>query len=129
LTAHTLHRCFIPQVDSLSWLKMLTPEIGMATSALMDYIPEIGRIVFTLAEFCSFVGAHRPLQLTKITSTACYVQDVGVVPHRFLVIELLLRGRKTIYLRLDRAMAKDVSVWRFFKASGETMANDAVCAH
>jgi hypothetical protein len=86
----------------------------------------MGRIVLTLAELCSYVDAHRPLQLARIVSTECYIEDAGGVLHRFLVIELRMPGRNTVWLRLDRRMAKSVSFWGFLMASGETVANDVV---
>ena len=135
--ADTLPQIAFPlQVDFLSTLRILAPAIGSASSAsspgnflTTGIVPEIGRIVLTLAELCSYVDVHRPLQLARIVSTACYAEDAGSVIHRFLVIELHMPGRKTIWLRLDRRMANNVSFWDFLKASGETAANDAVCAH
>jgi hypothetical protein len=121
-----------PQVDFLSTLKALTPAIRFASASspgnilATGVVPQIGRIVLTLAELCSYVDAHRPLQLAKILSTECYAEDAGGVLHRFLVIELRLPGRETIWLRLDRKMANNVSFWKFLMASGETPANDVV---
>jgi hypothetical protein len=100
------------------------PPIG---SAFSTSSPEMGRMVFTLAELCTRVDNNPQLRLARIVSTECYTQDAGGILHRFLVMELRMPSRDTLWLRLDRRMAKDVSFWGFVKASGETEANDAVC--
>jgi len=83
--------------------------------------------VFSLKGFCSFVDSHRPLQLSKIVSIACYAEGSGCITHRFLVIEVRMPGRETIWLRLDRTMARKVSSFQLVIASGATVANDMVC--
>ncbi|KAF8315887.1 hypothetical protein DL93DRAFT_817058 [Clavulina sp. PMI_390] len=89
-------------------------------------IPEIGRIVLSLAELCALMDSNRALQLGKIVSTECYAEEISGVIHRFLVVEVRLLGKRTVWLRLDRRMERNVSYWQFLWASGETAANDMV---
>jgi hypothetical protein len=112
-------KCFPLQVDFLATLRM---PWGSSSSSS----PQMGREVLTLAELCARVDNNPPLRLAKIVSTECYTQKAGSVFHRFLVMELRMPNRDTLWLRLDRRMAKDAGYWDLVMGLGQTEADDAV---
>ncbi|KAF8290244.1 hypothetical protein DL93DRAFT_1099596 [Clavulina sp. PMI_390] len=94
-------------------------------SALSNMFLSTGKVVeLSLSDFCAYVNARRSLEEVKITSMESYYELVGVVKHRFIVLELCHQGQENIWLRLDRLRGKGVSVLRFVAARGKTIAND-----
>ncbi|KAF8319765.1 hypothetical protein DL93DRAFT_2094689 [Clavulina sp. PMI_390] len=87
-------------------------------------VPTTGAYELPLREFCTFVDEHRSLQRAMIISVEGYYELIGLVKHRFVVLELCRHGQQNIWLRLDRRRGKGVSMLQFVAARGITMAND-----
>lgn len=75
---------------------------------------------------CDLVTKHKSLQRARIVSAECYAEKLGVVMHRFVILELKREGRKDIYLRLDRRRERNISTLNFLAASGTSLSNDTV---
>ncbi|KAF8310025.1 hypothetical protein DL93DRAFT_2230586 [Clavulina sp. PMI_390] len=88
------------------------------------FLPTAGVIELSLSDFCAYVNERRSLQRATIVSVEGYHQTVGVVKHRFVLLELSRHGQKNIWLRLDRRRGKGVSILQFVAARGRTLAND-----
>jgi len=89
-------------------------------------IPVFGFQTLSAQELCEFVPTSRSLQSAQIVSIEGYLQMIGVVPHRFLVIHLQREGRKDAWLRLDRRTDSSVGTMRLIARGGRTKANDLV---
>ncbi|KAF8300169.1 hypothetical protein DL93DRAFT_577634 [Clavulina sp. PMI_390] len=92
------------------------------------FLPTTGAIELSLSEFCAYVDERRSLQRATIVAVEGYHQTIGIVKHRFALLEISRKAQKNIWLRLDRRRGKGVSVLRFVAARGKTMANDVVGA-
>lgn len=86
-----------------------------------------GVLQLDLSELCDLIAARSSLARAEIVSAECYVQRIGLINHRFLILHLRREGRKDIYLRIDRRAARDVSLTELVWASGQTHAQDEVC--
>jgi hypothetical protein len=89
-------------------------------------VPDAGKLGMPLKEFCDYIDAHQCLQQAEISSTECYAEQHGAITHRFLILELRRRNRRTIWLRLDRRLGKNTSTMSFLRSLGVTEANDVV---
>lgn len=68
------------------------------------------------------------MQQAEIVAAEGYKEWTGRgVLHRFLALELRRPHRKTIWLRIDRRRAPEVSAFRFLASRASTPANDTVC--
>lgn len=101
-----------------------TPTISSTDTV----ISSDGRLKLLLEDLCKIVDEHRSMQLAEIVATEGYSEWTGTVVHRFLILELQRVGRKSIWLRIDRQRAQDVSALRFLAARASTPANDTVGA-
>ena len=86
-----------------------------------------GVLQLDLSELCDLIAARGSLSQAEIVSAECYVQHVGLINHRFLILHLQRGGRKDIYLRIDRRADSDVSLTELVWASGQTRARDEAC--
>ena len=89
-------------------------------------VPHVGRIYMQLDDLCAYIDVHPSLQQAEIVATECYVEAARAVKHRFLIVELRRRGRKDVFLRLDRRREEGVPIAKFVLWSGKTKANDVV---
>ncbi|KAF8290245.1 hypothetical protein DL93DRAFT_1099589 [Clavulina sp. PMI_390] len=106
-----------------------TPSRNSTVSTVSDiFVPTSGAIELSLTEFCAFVNERRSLQRARIVSVEGYYEFVGIVKHRFVLLELSCNHQHNIWLRLDRRRGKGVSIWQFIAARGSTVANDLVRA-
>ncbi|KAF8292331.1 hypothetical protein DL93DRAFT_2174103 [Clavulina sp. PMI_390] len=87
-------------------------------------VPTSGVIELSLGDFCDYVDEYALLKEAVVVSVEGYRQRVGLVQHRFVVIELSRNSHRNIWLRLDRRIERGISLLRFVRASGETNAND-----
>jgi hypothetical protein len=84
----------------------------------------------SLSDLCDLIDEHSSLKSATILSASCYSQIiVGVVKHRFLILELARTGRKKLWLRLDRRTDPVIGKIRFVLNLGKTPANDVVSPH
>jgi len=103
-------------------LSRTSTRLSVATAATA--VPRLGVMDLSLSDTCKYISDHPSLQEAEIVSTECYVQNLGGVMHRFLLLELRRANRKDVWLRLDRRRGGNVSLLRFFALSGVTKAND-----
>ncbi|KAF8305953.1 hypothetical protein DL93DRAFT_289270 [Clavulina sp. PMI_390] len=89
-------------------------------------VPTSGVIELSLGDFCDYVDEYALLKEAVVVSVEGYRQRVGIVQHRFVVIELSNNSQRNVWLRLDRRVERGISLLRFVRASGETNANDRV---
>ena len=108
----------------MSQVSLASVSSTTTTSSTLTAVPSYGTIDFSLADVCSYIDAHRSLQTAEIISCECYSERAGIVMHRFLLMQLWRRGKKDIWLRLDRRMAKNTSLRRFLAAAGTTSTLD-----
>lgn len=89
-------------------------------------VPQYGQRKISLERLCGVIGEHRSMRQAEIVTAEGYKEWTGRVLHRFLVLELRRPERKTIWLRIDRRRATEVSVLRFLASRASTPANDTV---
>lgn len=83
-------------------------------------------LVLPLYQLCQLILRHRSLVRAEITMTETYAEQIGIITHRFLLLELQRHdGKKPIWLRLDRRTGH-VSTFKFLRESLETPSNDLV---
>lgn len=75
---------------------------------------------------CDFILKHPSLQTALIMSTETYGEKMGMVFHRFLILELSRPGKKDIWLRIERKREQYISTFSFLAASGVSRSNDVV---
>lgn len=106
----------------------LTHDLSLVRSYMRDssgtILPVIGVLGLSLSEFCDLIWNYQ----SEIISREGYVQVIGRVQHRFLVLELQRDGKKPIWVafRLDRRRSTKVSVLGVLCAATSTPANDTV---
>ena len=89
-------------------------------------VPINGFHEMSTLEFCDTVQRSRSLKSAKIMSIKGYLQMLGIIPHRFLVIHLQRDERKDAWLRLDRRTDRSVGTTRLIVQGGVTESNDTV---
>src|ERR1700733_9309618 len=80
-----------------------------SAESVESVVPNAGGLDMPLKEFCDYIDAHRCLQQADIASTECYAEQTGGITHRFLILELRRRNRRTVWLRLDRRSGRNTS--------------------
>lgn len=85
-----------------------------------------GTLVHSFAKFCAKVRSSRSLGKAIIQSVECYRQSSGPVMHRFLLFHLRRRKRRDIWLRIDRQLAPNLTLPKFFARYFQSAANDSV---
>lgn len=126
------------QVEELSTNSTLT---RVSTSSSVNSTVSTSTVIPTnaggygmpLEHLCRLISSYPSLQDAEIVASACYTKRitsiVGIaVLHRYLVLELRREGKKTIWVRLDRARSKASESRPFLRALGQTRANDVVSA-
>lgn len=81
---------------------------------------------FTFTGFCDKVRSSCSLGRAKIESIECYRQPSGPVMHRFLLLHLKRPGRSDIWLRIDRQLAPNLTLPKFFARYFQSASNDSV---
>lgn len=89
-------------------------------------LPRIGVLNLSLLQLTELIEEHRSLQCADILSCEGYIQRIGAVKHRFVVLELVRRERKPVWLRLDRRRSTKVSALQFLRSAASTPSNDTV---
>lgn len=84
------------------------PHASSAETVVTDSATSTHNLSIT--KFCSLVGTHRSLQRAEILSAECYTEPVGMLLHRFLVLELRIAGKEPIFVRIDRRRSREYSV-------------------
>lgn len=97
-----------------------------SVSSVNSLLPKIGVLGLSLSQLNELVAEHRSLQQARIVSSESYVQRIGAVKHRFLLLELVRPEKKRIWLRLDRRRSTKVSALGFLRAAASTPSNDTV---
>lgn len=93
-------------------------------------VAEGGTLSMHLQILCNYIKDHNSLSNGTILSASTYTQRTSlVVKHRFLLLHLRRKGKRDIWLRLDRLRSRDLAVLGFVFAGGQVEANDIVsCA-
>lgn len=114
-----------PHVSEINTYTRLvrTDTTHTAYSMLLD----VGKLVYTFAEFCTKVRLSRSLGKARVVSIECYRQSAGPVTHRFLLLHLRRYKRNDIWLRIDRQLAPNLTLPKFFARYFQSAANDSVC--
>lgn len=95
------------------------------SSHSINTLPIEGILCIELLNLCDMINANMSLRQAEILTTECYTQKVAAgVLHRFLVLELRRKGRKNVWLRLDRRAGR--SALSLVRALGSSPANDIV---
>lgn len=84
-----------------------------------------GILVLKIDEFCDYIKANPPLQTAEIMSTETY-SIRGTVLHRFLVLKIGRRGKKDLWLRIERRPDKRVTQLGLVSRGFTTQADDTV---
>ncbi|KAF8309931.1 hypothetical protein DL93DRAFT_2230647 [Clavulina sp. PMI_390] len=100
------------------------PLARTSTSDTTGTVISHGLFYLSLSELCDLIETRASLSNAEILFVECYCQRVNFITHRFLVLHLRRKGRKDIYLRLDRRAANDVGLTRLVLARGQTQARD-----
>jgi hypothetical protein len=100
----------IPLTDTLSTL-----DVGIASSKPLTLL---------LSEFCSLVARHQSLQNADILTTEVHTEQIGAIPHKFLLLEIRRSSGQPIWLRLDRRTGR--TALRVMVGIGVVPAHDVV---
>lgn len=99
---------------------------GMQSLASVNTVVSQEVLVLPLHHLCEVIVRHRSLVHAEITMTETYAEQIGIITHRFLLLELHRGGgKKPIWLRLDRRTGH-VSAFKFLRESMTTPSNDIV---
>lgn len=84
-----------------------------------------------LKHLCQLITEYPSLQTAEIVKSECYARRIaslaGVeIVHRYLVLELRRKGKKPIWVRLDRTSDKAASRLHMVRSGGRTKDNDTV---
>jgi hypothetical protein len=101
-------------------------RLRVFSAASENSVDQYGAVVLSLPQLCDVIDRHRSLQRAEIVSTEGYVERLGAITHRFLVLLLRRQGRKPVYLRLDRRLGRNTSTFHLLRSNGSTPANDVV---
>ena len=99
---------------------------SVRANASSSAVPDFGKIDLKLSELCAYVNQSTELQEARIVATEEYAEVGGTVTHRFLVLELRRHNLNDAWLRLDRRIGENTSIWKFLTLSCVTEANDEV---
>lgn len=84
-------------------------------------------LMMGLSILCDYIHDHKSLASAEIMSASTYTQrSKMLVKHRFLLLHLRRKGKKEVYLRLDRLRSEELSAAGFVAAGGQVAANDIV---
>ncbi|KAF8310693.1 hypothetical protein DL93DRAFT_2084298 [Clavulina sp. PMI_390] len=86
-------------------------------------IPTRGKVDWSLGDFCDQVEETVSLREGSLVEVEGYSQSSNGITHRFVMLAMMPFGGSRAWIRLDRRMAS-VSMLKFLKASGSTLAND-----
>ena len=125
LTISSRHRP--PTVVSSRTRRSRLSRLRVFSTTSENSVDQYGSVILSLSQLCEVIDRHRSLQRAEIISTEGYVERLGAIIHRFLVLLLRRSGRKPVYLRLDRRLGKNTSALHLLRSSGSTPANDVVC--
>ena len=100
------------------------PGYSSASLPSVNTIVETG-IVMNLSHerLCIFIDHHRSMQGAEIVTSCTFVEKKRVAPHRCILLKLHRRGRKNIWVRLER---KPTSGAALVSGKGRTPSNDVV---
>lgn len=128
--AHNFRNNVIEPSTSRSTLSCVSSRVAGSLLSFATLIPPQGAYGGQLDHLVQFINRYTALYYATIVATECYTESIcgGIILHRFLLLELLRPGRKTIWLRLDRRRSKVVGTPQFIRSGGSTPANDTVRA-
>jgi len=100
------------------------PHASSAETVVMDSATSIHSL--SLTKFCGLIEAHQSLQRAEIFSVECYIESIGLLLHRFLVLELRAAGEEPIFLRIDRRRLREYSMWNVRETIASMPTQDSV---
>ncbi|KAF8314085.1 hypothetical protein DL93DRAFT_2080589 [Clavulina sp. PMI_390] len=112
--------CLTADVRSMSLSPVRRTFTNASTSTVISY----GVLQMSLSELCSIIIERPSLYFAEILSIECYSERVSFITHRFLILHLRRKGRKDVYLRMDRRAG--VGLARLLSTSGVSSARDEV---
>lgn len=101
-------------------------QSSLFRSSSVESLISYGCLELTLSELCDTIKTRRLLASAEIISVECYYQFLGLIKHRFLLLHLRRKGKRDVYMRLDRRAAEDTGPFELVWASGKTSTRDEV---
>lgn len=103
------------------------PSAASSSTSISTILPANGGFGGSLSDLCGLIDSYTTLQNAQIVSTECYTEPIALgIVHRLLIVELERKGKKNIWIRLDRRREKLAGSMKFFLDRGTCRANDTV---
>ncbi|KAF8344349.1 uncharacterized protein EI90DRAFT_3029355 [Cantharellus anzutake] len=110
----------IPGLTNLSNLSLTSVFSTFSRGSVLSL--RSAGVTYSLKDLCDqVIEKHIWLQTARIISTSCY-QDRNVIRHRYLILQLQRRGKKDIWMRIDRKAG--LGILSLVRKGGKTRASD-----